>query len=32
MILDGKKESALLREEIKKEIFEIKKKTNKKKN
>ncbi len=29
MILDGKKESALLREEIKKEIFEIKKKTNK---
>ena len=29
MILDGKKESALLREEIKKEIFEIRKKTNK---
>jgi methylenetetrahydrofolate dehydrogenase (NADP+)/methenyltetrahydrofolate cyclohydrolase len=29
MIIDGKKESALLREEIKKEIFEIKKKTNK---
>ena len=29
MILDGKKESALLREEIKKEISEIKKKTNK---
>ena len=29
MILDGKKESALLREEIKKEILEIKKKTNK---
>jgi len=28
MILDGKKESALLREEIKKEILEIKKKTN----
>ena len=29
MILDGKKEAALLREEIKKEILEIKKKTNK---
>ena len=29
MILDGKKESALLREEIKKEILEIKIKTNK---
>ena len=29
MILDGKKESALIREEIKKEILEIKKKTNK---
>jgi methylenetetrahydrofolate dehydrogenase (NADP+)/methenyltetrahydrofolate cyclohydrolase len=29
MILDGKKESALLREKIKKEILEIKKKTNK---
>ena len=29
MIIDGKKESALLREEIKKEIFEINKKTNK---
>jgi methylenetetrahydrofolate dehydrogenase (NADP+)/methenyltetrahydrofolate cyclohydrolase len=29
MILDGKKESALLREEIKKEILEIKTKTNK---
>ena len=29
MIIDGKKESAFLREEIKKEIFEIKKKTNK---
>jgi len=29
MILDGKKESALIREEIKKEISEIKKKTNK---
>ena len=29
MIIDGKKESALLREEVKKEIFEIKKKTNK---
>jgi methylenetetrahydrofolate dehydrogenase (NADP+)/methenyltetrahydrofolate cyclohydrolase len=28
MILDGKKEAALLREEIKKEILEIKKKTN----
>jgi len=29
MIIDGKKESALLREEIKKEIFSIKEKTNK---
>ena len=29
MIIDGKKESALLREEIKKEIALIKKKTNK---
>jgi methylenetetrahydrofolate dehydrogenase (NADP+)/methenyltetrahydrofolate cyclohydrolase len=29
MILDGKKEAALLREEIKKEILEIKKKTSK---
>ena len=29
MIIDGKKESALLREEIKKEIFLIKEKTNK---
>jgi|TARA_B110000211_G_scaffold212179_1_gene251650 methylenetetrahydrofolate dehydrogenase (NADP+)/methenyltetrahydrofolate cyclohydrolase len=29
MILDGKKEAALLREEIKREISEIKKKTNK---
>ena len=29
MILDGKKEAALLREEIKKEILEIKKKVNK---
>ena len=29
MILDGKKESALLREEIKKEILEIKIRTNK---
>ena len=29
MILDGKKESALLREEIKKEILEIKTRTNK---
>ena len=29
MILDGKKEAALLREEVKKEILEIKKKTNK---
>jgi methylenetetrahydrofolate dehydrogenase (NADP+)/methenyltetrahydrofolate cyclohydrolase len=29
MIIDGKKESALLREAIKKEIIEIKKKTNK---
>ena len=29
MILDGKKEAALLREEIKKEILEIKKKINK---
>jgi len=29
MIIDGKKESAFLREEIKKEIFEIKKKPNK---
>jgi len=29
MILDGKKEAALLREEIKKEILEIKQKTNK---
>ena len=29
MILDGKKESALLREEIKKEILEIKARTNK---
>ena len=28
MIIDGKKEAALLREEIKKEILEIKKKTN----
>ena len=29
MIIDGKKEAALLREEIRKEIIEIKKKTNK---
>ena len=29
MIIDGKKESALLREEIKKEILLIKEKTNK---
>jgi len=29
MIIDGKKESALLREEIKKEISLIKEKTNK---
>ena len=29
MILDGKKEAALLREKIKKEISEIKKKFNK---
>ena len=28
MIIDGKKEAALLREEIKKEIFEIKKSNN----